>query len=457
MAEIAPFRGLRYNLQKIPDLGQVVIPPYDVISPTEQEAFHRSSPFNMIHLELGRTTPEDSEENNAHTRAARCLREWQREEVLIREERPAIYYCELDYFLAPQVRQTRYGFMCVLRLEDFSSGRVRPHERTFQAVKDERLGLMLACHANLSPVFALYSDPALVVDYELKTAREPDPVSGFTDSKGLVHRIWRVLDPQVLQKVRALMMDKAIFIADGHHRYETALAYRSIQRERFPEAGPNASFEYIMVYLSNLNQGGLTILPTHRLLRRMGFWKPDRFLEQAQGFFEVSDHEANEEGRAEWKARLDDGRSSKETVIGFHRRSTERFYLLKARRDRISSYLSGRGMPDVLHGLDVVVLDQLILRHILELSEELLGNEHNIHFKHDLDEAIAAVQNGEYEAGFFINPTRIEQVQEVASAGLIMPHKSTYFYPKVGSGMVIHPLLETRNPESADGDRRFLV
>jgi len=441
MAEIAPFFGLLYNTEKVDNLAAVAIPPYDVISPEEQELFHRTSPYNMVHLELGKTKLEDTEANNPHTRAAKYLREWQQDAVLIRDEQPALYYYELAYAAVPGVRQTRYGFICTLRLEDFSSGFVRPHEKTFQAVKDERLSLMLACEANLSPVFALYSDPAMVVDHTLKLGRETAQMISFVDREGMEHRIWRVVKPEIIQQVKALMLDKPIFIADGHHRYETALNYRSIQRQQLENASRDAPFEYIMMYLSNLDQGGLMILPTHRMLRNMDRWEPRGFLREASAYFDVTDYETTAQGQLRWREDLEIGQSTKETLIGFYWRGADSFYLLKARPEVVSSYLAGRGVNEVLRGLDVVILDQLLLRHLLRLSDAVLACEHNIHFKHDLLEAVSAVRSGMYEAGFFINPTRIQQVQDVASAGLIMPHKATYFYPKVWSGLVVHSLV----------------
>jgi uncharacterized protein (DUF1015 family) len=241
--------------------------------------------------------------------------------------------------------------------------------------------------------------------------------------------------------VKALMLDKPIFIADGHHRYETALNFRDIQRRRQGNAPADAPFEYIMMYLSNLDQGGLMILPTHRLLRHLGSWEPERLLINASAYFEIVRYDSTPNGRLRWREDLDRGRTAMETVIGMHWRGADSFYLMKAKQEVVSSYLSDRGVDEVLRSLDVVILDRLVLRHLLDLSDSFLSNEHNIHFKQDLLDAVSAVQTGVYEMGFFINPTRIEQVQEVASAGLIMPHKATYFYPKVGSGLVINPLV----------------
>ncbi len=440
MAEIAPFRGLRYNPEKVQDVARVVIPPYDVISPAEQDSYYRACPYNMIRLELGRSETGDNELNNAHTRAASYLREWKEERILVRDELPSIYYYEQDYSCESGLRETRRGLICAMRLEDFASGSVRPHERTFQAVKDERLRLMLACHANLSPVFALYSDVTLAVDSTLKEGREPAPVMSFTDNKGLTHRLWRVANPEALHAAGELMRDRPIFIADGHHRYETALNYRNHQRKTFPAAGSRAPFEYIMMYLSNLNQGGLTILPTHRMLKNLDSWDPVSFLDRARSLFDIREFKGSEVKQDRWRFELESGGRLGETVVGFFSNTSESFYLLTAKRETVSLLLAEEGVPGELRGLDVVVLDRVILRRLLGLSEEYLASEHNIHFKHEFGEAVTGVQSGRYDAGFLINPTRIEQVQEVASAGLIMPHKSTYFYPKVGSGLVIRCL-----------------
>jgi uncharacterized protein (DUF1015 family) len=441
MAEIAPFRGLRYNQEKVPDLAQVVIPPYDVISREEQQAFHERSPHNFIRLELGLPTPEDSSENNPHTRAAAWMRQWEHQGILVRNPKPSIYCYELDYKNGHEPVKTRKGFICALRLEDFSSGRVRPHEKTFQAIKDERLALMLACNANLSPVFALYPDSNEKAYSALASGRRGDPVISFTDFAGMTHRVWPVTDRPVLEEVRKLTLDKPIFIADGHHRYETALNYRNALRERYGSGNPHASCEFIMVYLTDMNEPGLTILPTHRLLRNLGQWDCERLVERAKSYFHVQRFESENGDELRWKEAIRAGSLRKDTTIGFYCKDAASVYVLTAKRDVVSSMLEQKGTPLPLRTLDVVVLDQLVLRGLLGLSDQFLANERNISFMNDFAEALDAVKSCRFDAGFFINHTRIEQVREVASAGLIMPHKSTYFYPKVISGLVVNPLF----------------
>ena len=440
MAEIAPFRGLRYNQEMVPDLAQVVIPPYDVISHEEQQAFHERSPYNFIRLELGLPTPEDSSEDNPHTRAAAWMRQWKDQGIFVRNPKPSIYCYELDYKKGPELVKTRKGFICALRLEDFSSGRVRPHEKTFQAIKDERLALMLACNANLSPVFALYPDSNEEAHSALASGRRGDPVISFTDFAGMTHRVWPVTDRPVLEEVRKLTLDKPIFIADGHHRYETALNYRNALRERYSSGNPHASYEFIMVYLTDMNEPGLTILPTHRLLRNLGQWDCEGLVERAKSYFHVERFESENGDDLRWKEAIRVGGLRKDTTIGFYCKDAASVYVLTANRDVVSSLLGQKGAPLPLRTLDVVVLDQVVLRDLLGLSDQFLANERNICFMNDFAEALDAVKSCRFDAGFFVNHTRIEQVREVASAGLIMPHKSTYFYPKVISGLVVNPL-----------------
>jgi len=440
MADVAPFRGLRYNRESIPELAEVVIPPYDVISPEEQKIFNDRSPYNMIRLELGMAFPGDTPEENPHTRAAAFIGQWEHQRILVRDPKPAIYLCELDYQSESETVKTRKGFICALKLEEFSGGKVRPHEKTFQAIKDERLSLMLACHANLSPVFGLYSDPENQVQAALEAHREGAGTLSFTDYANMTHRLTPVTDPGVIDRVRSLMDEKAIFIADGHHRYETALNYRNLMRERFGSGNPQSSFEYVMVYLAAMEQCGLTILPTHRLLRNLGDWDPAAFIKKAEDCFRVEHFNTSNGGELKWKNAIRSGGVRQELTIGFYCKASGCVYVLTAKPEAVLPLLEKKGIAEPLRTLDVVVLDQIVLRDLLGLSESFLASERNISFIHDFSETLDSVRSGRFDAGFFINPTRMEQVREVASAGHVMPHKSTYFYPKVISGLVVNPL-----------------
>jgi len=443
MADIAPLRGYRYNQEVVPDLAAVVTPPYDVISPAEQEMYHRRHPYNMVRLILGDNEPGDTEEHNWFTRAAEELRTWREQRILLRDPQPAVYDYEIDYSAPSDLTKTRHGFICLVRLQEFAHGSIRPHEQTFAAIKSERLKLMCACNANLSQIFALYSDPAELVRGQLRVGREERPVVAFADETGIRHRLWRVTASEVIKRVAALMGEKPLFLADGHHRYETALAYRDLMRARYYDREEKASFNYVLMYLSSMNQGGLTILPTHRLFGRLPEFHLSSFREAAGRYFEVEPFPFDNAGAGRehvLKAFLAALRGAgSRHFLGLYSAGAGAFVLLKLRAEADSRAWRDH-LPRPLHHLDVVVLTELVLKGLLKVDEKTLGDERQIHYSHDDREAVRLVDSGAYQVAFLINPTRVEQVQEVASAGLIMPHKSTYFYPKVINGLVLHLL-----------------
>ncbi|MFP3869680.1 MAG: DUF1015 domain-containing protein [Syntrophobacteria bacterium] len=442
MVDIAPFRGLLYNQRLVPDLKAVITPPYDVISPEEQEMYHRRHPYNMIRLILGKHEPGDNEHNNWCTRAAATLHAWQRQGVLVREPQPVLYDYEIEYREPPNLLKTRQGFFCVVRLQEFSDGSVRPHERTYEATKSERLKLMSACGANLSQIFSLYADSARVVSYYLRQGREDSPVFDFTDSAGIHHRMWRVTRTDIIHKVAGALRDKPLFIADGHHRYETALAYERLMRQKYPDRGSQqAAFRYTLMYLSNMNHTGLTILPTNRVFVRLPQFQMDSFLRKAAEYFEVVGFPFDAASRNHvLETFLSALRSAGDRhFIGVYEAGAGQFVLLRL-RSRVDHQVWRGYLPEPLQKLDVVVLTELILKRLLNIDSQMLNDEKRILIRHNAWEAIEQVDRGLFHVAFLLNPTRIEQVQEVASSGLIMPHKSTYFYPKVMNGSVLNLL-----------------
>ncbi len=441
MPDIAPLKGLLYNEKLIRNMDEVVTPPFDVISPEEQEMFHRSHPYNMIRLILGRNKPDDNENNNWYTRAALTLEAWQRERVLVQDVKPAFYDYEINYLEPPDLSKTRRGFICLVKLEDFSQGSVRPHERTYEATKSERLKLMSSCRANLSQVFALYPDPAQTVGQYLHEGRDERPVLSFTDSSGIHHRMWRVTREEVIQRVVACMKDKTLFIADGHHRYETALNYQKLMQERYPARGGRASFNYVLMYLANMHQPDLCILPTHRLFVKLPQFQMASFLKRAVDYFEVVrfpfDKAGREQALAEFLGSLHS--PGDRHFVGVYESRADHFVLLKLRVD-VDHESWGGQLPPSLQKLDVVVLTELILKRLLKLNESTLNDETRIKYRHDAFEAIEQVDRGFFQVAFLLNHTKIEQLRDVANSALFMPHKSTYFYPKVIDGLVINLL-----------------
>jgi uncharacterized protein (DUF1015 family) len=441
MPEIAPLKGLLYNQQLIDNMDEVITPPFDVISPEEQEMYHERHPYNMIRLILGRRQPNDNEHNNWYNRAAEELRAWQQEGVLIRDSKPAFYDYEIDYQESPHQLRMRQGVICLVRLQDFSHGSVLPHERTYEGTKSERLQLMRACNANLSQVFALYPDPAQEVSQFLRQGRKDRPVFDFTDSKGIHHRMWRVSQTEVIHRVVESMRDKVTFIADGHHRYETALNYQRLMQQKYPARGGRASFNYVLMYLANMHQEGLSILPTHRLFVHLPQFEMETFLARADAYFEVVSFPFNPPSRSKVQGEfLKSLHTVKDhQVIGLYVSKSEEFVLLQLRED-VNHGTWRAQLPVPLQKLDVVLLTELVLKRLLNVDETLLNDETRIKYRHDAMDAIEEVSSNRFQVAFLLNHTKIEQLQKVATSGLFMPHKSTYFYPKVIDGSVLNLL-----------------
>jgi len=441
MPDIAPLRGLLYNQKLIDNMDQVVTPPFDVISPEEQQAYYRRHPYNMIRLILGRQKPGDDENHNWYTRAAATLAAWQKEGVLVRDSKPAFYYYEIDYQDVPHGLKTRKGIICLVRLRDFSHGSVLPHERTYEATKSERLKLMLACKANLSQVFALFSDPTQKATHILRQERDNKEVLNFTDQAGVHHRMWRVTRTPTIQKLIEYMREKPLFIADGHHRYETALNYQRIMQERYPERGEQASFNYVLMYLADMNQEGLSILPTHRLFAHLPQFNMKTFLKRAARYFVVERFPFQATDKSEVQREFLDSLHSADEhhSIGVYESGADQFVLLKMRKDmNHESWRSQLAQP--LQNLDVVVLTELVLKELLNVDEDTLNDETRIKYRHNALDAIEQVERDHFQVAFLLNHTKIEHLQDVARSGLFMPHKSTYFYPKVIDGTVINLL-----------------
>ncbi len=443
MAQVAPFRGLHFNPAKVPNFTDVVTPPYDVIKPGEREAFAARHPNNMVHLILPPGMPGDDRLHNRYTRAAALFRKWQQEEVLVRDPEPAFYYWEMDFEHAGGTR-TRSGFAAVVRLEPLSGGVIRPHEQTFSAAKADRLELLKHAQANFSPIFSLFPDPANAVLTQLKAARAPEPLAAFRDALGYHHRLFVITAAEALKAVHQALLPVPLFIADGHHRYETALAYQKLLRQRYPLlARPQASFNYTLMYLANLHDPNLVILMAHRLLGGPRLKRLDEasFLQRLNEYFEVAPlPQAAAAGNPyeEFLQQKLSEVSPPETafiLLGFGSRA----WRLRLRPGARQNLLA-KQMHPALAKLDVAVLNYLIFEKILGLDGQAQDDQETCKYTSKMGEAIQAVRQAEARLAFLLNPTRIDQVQEVASAGLIMPRKSTYFYPKVMTGLILNPI-----------------
>jgi uncharacterized protein (DUF1015 family) len=441
MAEIVPFRGVLYNPAKVGDLNKVMAPPYDVISPKKQDELYERHPNNIIRIILGKTTPQDTEGNDRYSRAAADLNKWMGEGVLAHDEKPALYYYTQTYALKDGSKHTRKGFIGLSRLVDFGKG-IHPHERTLSGPKADRLKLMQACDANMSCIFTLYSDPVLKVNKLLEGAiAGKAPAIDVTDDDGIVNRIWKVDDTETLNGVIESMNDKSLFIADGHHRYETALNYRNMMREKAGNYTGNEPFNFIMMYFSNMDDEGMTIWPTHRVVHSLKGFEADSFLAKCKEHFDVKEfaYTAASEAtvRSTFLKELEKS-GAKAVSLGLHIRARDIYYLLSIKSADVMDKVFGDTIPEVFKGLDVTVLHSLVFAKILGMTQEAQEKQENLIYVKSYDEAISACSNDQNQLVFLLNATKIEQVKSVALAGFVMPQKSTYFYPKLLSGLTLN-------------------
>jgi uncharacterized protein (DUF1015 family) len=445
VAIIAPFRGLHYNPAKVPDLTEVVTPPYDVIRPEEREVFAARNPYNMVHLILPQAEPGDDLLQNRYTRAGARFRQWEQDQVFIRDSQPAFYYWETDFHHTGRL-YTRKGLAALVRLESLTSGGIRPHEQTFSAAKADRLELFKASQANFSPIFSLFPDRAGQVMSLLENGLPKIPLMDFKDTLGYVQRLYPVTDRDTVRGVHQALRGMTLFIADGHHRYETSLNYQKLMKQRYPQASPEAPFNYTLMYLSNMFDPDLVILMAHRLLGgpRLKNLEESWAMGRLKEYFEIitlpAVHEfgeAYDEFLQQSLAEVPEGESAF-ILLGFGRKAW-RLIMRPGVRQRVLA----RQMHPALAQLDVAVLNYLIFEKVLGLDAAAQDDQETCKYTSKINQAVTAVTKGEARLAFLLNPTRIEQVQEVASAGLIMPRKSTYFYPKVMSGLILSPI----NPE----------
>ena len=434
MAEILPFRGVLYDPAKVGDITSVVAPPYDVIGPAEQAALYARHPGNIIRLELGREQPGDGPQENRYTRANRFLLDWLREGMLRRDDRPAIYLYAVEYRLRGGQTRTMRGFLSLVKLGEFGTGRIFPHENTRAAAKDDRYRLLETCRSNFSPIFSLYSDAdGGIIGALEETVDKGRPRFAVTDADGVRHLLWTVSDPRVLDRVVAAMKPLPLFIADGHHRYESALRYRNAQQQASGEKGSLPS-DWVLMYFSNLDDPGLTILPTHRVLPGpLPCPTPEFRARLAESFtLETIPFAAGTEpaARAKFLSALHAARTTDAHVMGLIVRGESRYEVLTL----TAAGLSRLGVS-ARERLDVSILQQVVFRGALRMAPK---DEERLIYIKDEEDVLAAVVRGDGDLAVLLNPPKITEVKDVARAGDRMPHKSTYFYPKPLTGLVIN-------------------
>jgi uncharacterized protein (DUF1015 family) len=418
MAEIQPFRALRYDPHRTGGLQDVVSPPYDVIDDQQRASLEARSPYNVVRIDL----PQGGDDR--YDRAAQLLGEWRSEGVVVLDDEPALWTLSQDYVGPDGERRTRTGSFARVRVEDYGAGRIRPHERTHPGPREDRLRLTRATRANLSPIFSLYSDPAGTVRDALAAGGGNEPWEQTIDDDGTVNRLGRVDDPEAIAAVQRVLRGTELLIADGHHRYETARVYAE-------EIGGDGPHRYVLMCLVALQDPGLTVFPTHRLVRGL---RPDQHEALADALrrdFEIE--------------QLPDTSAlsppSGDTVrIGYIDAHFRTPYMLTLRDPAIAD----RALPDraqPYRRLDTAVLEALILKGALSMTDDDIDHLNGLGYARDAEQALERVLSAEYDAAFLMAPTPVERVQEVAEAGESMPPKSTYFFPKVPTGLLFNPLV----------------
>ncbi len=445
MAVIKAFKGVRYDTDKAGRLEDLITPPYDVIDVRLSGAFSERTPYSMIHLDLPASPgPQASPDVARHQRAAALLDQWRSEGILIQDEEAALYPYDIEYTTVTGGRKTRKGFVCLVKLTDFSHGIVKPHEETFTTVVDDRLALTRACRAQFSQVFSVFSDPSRRV-LDLLDRHRGQSLYRVVDNDGNIHQLWRVSDRQTIDSIKQLLADRVLYIADGHHRYVTALSYSK------EAASPDGPEQYIMMYLSPIEDDGLTILPSHRLIRYPGSFTLNGYLEKLRALFYLEEvrgasREALLQDMLNRMEEVHTDKTKEQTgVFGCYLAAEDRGFVLRT-NDLARQRLMAR--PPSLRRLDGVMLNDLIIEESLGLDQHQCEQQGLITYHSDLAQAldtsvkVSAFQESGVPLLFLINATTIEQVRSVADAGLFMPHKSTYFYPKVMTGLVMNVFPE---------------
>lgn len=449
MAEILPFRGTRYNPQLIGDLSQVIAPPYDVINKEMQESLYARHPNNVVRLIL---TKDEGDDNfrDKYTRAANYLQTWRREGILIDDHQPSIYLYEQEFQLPGGQKKKRRGFFALVKLVDYSEGGIRAHEHTFAGPKADRFKLLQATQANLSPIFLIYNDPTQEVTALVnEKMAETKPWATVRDEDGVVHRLWVVGKRDFITKLREGMAPKSLFIADGHHRYETSLAYRDMMREETGLRSGNQPFDYVMVYLTPAEQDGLVILPTHRALARSLMAEIDlkeAMAELHQTFCVTSEKvdlakpQKEAQKIAEKLAEL----GKQRTAFAMLEATGKLHYLRLKSGVSPDDLIDDEELPSLVKRLDVSILHHYIINRVFIGNPEFELEEDECFYVRDISALFEMLRTKKAGLAFVLNPTPMEQVLEIVAAGIKMPHKSTYFHPKLADGLVMRDMsLET--------------
>ncbi|MFH1662482.1 MAG: DUF1015 domain-containing protein [Chloroflexota bacterium] len=435
MAEIRPFRGVYYNQSLVGNLSDIICPPYDIINPQLEEELYQRSKYNFVRIEYNRKLPQDSDTDNRYTRSGDKLKQWLEQKVLITSKIPAIYVYD-HYFNSQGKEYRRRGLIVRVKIEEWHKNIIRPHEGTLAEAKSDRINLLETIKANTSSIMSLYEDREKRLASLLESQKTDNILISTKDDNGERHEVWQVDEPKAVSEICDNFADKALYIADGHHRYESALVYKRQMLAGSSAARENAAFNFVMMTLVEFNDPGLIILPPHRLLRGLPESKLAGLCDKLESFFDI---ECLSLDMPDLWQRVDgllaDKSKVKMILFGPDRQNLSLLTLRDiAAADRMIPYFHS----EIYKRLDVSIVDHVILEELLGLSSE---DEIKISYNYDRRDAVNGVLNKEYQLAFIVSPVKAETIKEIADAGDRMPRKSTYFYPKLPSGLIINRLV----------------
>ncbi|MFC1865242.1 DUF1015 domain-containing protein [Chloroflexota bacterium] len=435
MAEIRPFRAVYYSESKVGDLSNVICPPYDIITPQMEDELYRRSPNNFIRIENNRVLPQDSENDNRYTRSAELLEKWLKQKVLVEASKPAIYVYD-HYFRNKGKEYKRRGLIARVRLEEWSKNIVRPHEGTLAGAKKDRISLLGALKTNTSSIMTMYEDPNKRVISVIEDERLTIPLFKLNGEGVERHEIWQIIRVEAIKKICDSFSDQPLYIADGHHRYESALNFRHEQAAMSKNTTGEEAYNFVMMTLIDFNDPGLLILPPHRLLRGLPVTKITDLRNKLKSFFIAE--ELSLKLPDIWKRVdlwLNTGRETKLVIFGL---DSQNLLLLTLRDAAIAEKLMPYFHSAIYTKMDVSIVDHIILEELLGLNSQ---DEVKISYNYDRQDAVEGVLSGEYQLAFIISPVKWKTIKAIADIGDRMPRKSTYFYPKLPSGLIINRLV----------------
>ncbi len=441
MAVIRPFKGIRYNPEKV-KLEEVITEPYDRIPPPLQEVYYARNPKNYVRVILGKEEDPEHPEKDKYKRAQLYLEDWLEDGTLIEEDQEAFYLYEQEYDVSGQ-RLNRRGLVARVKLEEFSTRKVLPHEKTFPKHKADRLNLLRATNTNTGQIFLLYKDDDLRVTEAVMKARQGAELGAeIVDEDHFTHRMWIIKDETAIAEIQKAMADKVLIIADGHHRYETSLKY---QKEKLAERGTiqgDEPFNYIMMTLFRLDDPGLVILPTYRLVKGLDKLSPETLKETLSLYFDIQELDAADQKEQVTLAKVQDIVNSESHAFAAYVAQLKKYFLFRLKSEEILDKEISEERSKAWKLLDVAILHSLIIDKLHSLSTAPFSLENNVSYIRDLEQGLTKVRDGEFQMILLLRPAELNQIREVVENGELMPQKSTDFFPKLKSGLVINPLRD---------------